>query len=74
MIKHQESVSGLPGHVEDATLERGLPSIPVQEDLGLLPTRDEVRYCLLAMKESTAGKDEVTVSMIKYAGEHIMEE
>ena len=38
-----------------------------------VPTRDEIRWGMFEMRESSAGKDEVTINMIKLAGDDMIE-
>ena len=60
--------------IEKEVLERGRPPVPTNESLGTTPTRDEIRWAILEMRESAAGKDEISVNLIKFAGEAMMEE
>eukprot|EP00959_Pyramimonas_sp_CCMP1952_P224715 4699006-Pyramimonas_sp.AAC.1 len=74
MMKHLKSVSGAPGQVGDAVLQRGLPTLLTYPSLGEVPTKDGVRCAILEMRESAAGKGEIAIPMIRNAGEELMSE
>eukprot|EP00959_Pyramimonas_sp_CCMP1952_P253411 5294802-Pyramimonas_sp.AAC.1 len=62
------------GEVSEETLDQGMPRIPVNKDLGEPPDADEVARAIAEMKESQAGTDEVSISMIKWGGDKLLVE
>ena len=54
-----------PYKVTDATIEQGLPQLPSDDTLGMVPQDAEILHELSRMKNSAPGEDEVTCSMYK---------
>ena len=64
-----ERIGSDPGHVSDETLERGVPKVATDWTLDRPPHDAEVQGTLKLMRESAASGDEVTVRMMKLAGQ-----
>ena len=64
-----EKAGDNPAEVEEATIEKGLPNIEANAEMEKVPTTFEVRENLNKMKDKAPGNDEITVGMLKAAGE-----
>ena len=73
-VEHLLSISDEAGVFDESKLQDGLPKIAENVGLGATPSRDEVRYTLLEMRDTSAGPDEVTVGMIRSGGIDMIDE
>ena len=69
IAEYLEKVGASPAEVAETTIEKGLPSIEVNMAMEKVPTAFEVRENLSRMKDKAPGNDEITVGMLKSAGE-----
>lgn len=76
--QHKQSIMEVAGTANDAEVGQdplaGVPQTPIQEHLGIPPTDSEIDDAVNKMRDSSAGKDEVRIDMIRTAPERFKEE
>ena len=66
---HNMTVSSQALKVEDGFIRQQVKQRPVRHELGLTPSRAEFNQALEAVRESSPGKDGVTINMLRLAGD-----
>mmetsp|Transcript_73708 Transcript_73708/g.208752 ORF Transcript_73708/g.208752 Transcript_73708/m.208752 type:complete len:1462 (+) Transcript_73708:383-4768(+) len=68
---HFLAIGGTKNEISEDLLER-IPLLPVQEEMGLAPDDSEIMESMQRMKESAAGDDEITLSMLLTGGPRLL--
>ncbi|CAK0895818.1 unnamed protein product, partial [Prorocentrum cordatum] len=68
MRQHVMEIAKDLGHVEDATLQHGLPALEPALWIDDVPEHQEIIKALKGMRETAAGPDQLTPVMLKNAG------
>ena len=71
---HNLTVSSQALKVEDGFIRQQVKQRPIRHELGLTPSRAEFNQALVAVRESSPGKDGVTINMLRLAGDRVQEQ